>query len=207
LPPLSILSCESPLVRRTALLLLAASLAACKCGSSFVTPAAPPVEVRIAYGSEKKTWLEEQAKAFLGTKTKSGRAIRLEARAMGSGEAVQGILDGSLRPHVFSPASGAYVALLNQRWLGTAGRTKPISPAGDPVVLSPVVIAMWKPMAEALGWPQKQLGWADLLRVAHDPKGWAGHGHPESPARDRSRPCRPSSTAAKSPRSGARPTL
>jgi Ca-activated chloride channel family protein len=166
-------------MRRAALIFLAASLAACKCGSSFTAPAAPPVDIRIAYGSEKKTWLEEQAKAFEGTKTKSGRPIRLQPRAMGSGEAVQGILDGSLKPHVFSPASGAYVALLNQRWLGTAGRTKPISPAGDPVVLSPVVIAMWKPMAEALGWPQKQLGWADLLRVAHDPKGWAAHGHPE----------------------------
>lgn len=165
-------------------LLLLAALGGCKCGAQTFAPLSPPpapVEVRIAYGSEKKTWFEEQAAAFqrAAPRTKSGRPIHLQLKAMGSGEAVQGILDGSLQPHVFSPASGAYIALLDQRWLSVAGRTKPISPAGEPVVLSPVVIAMWRPMAEALGWPGKQLGWSDLLRVARGSKGWAAFGRPE----------------------------
>src|SRR6266849_2045295 len=175
-------------------LFLVAALGGCKCGAQTFAPIAPaPVGVRIAYGSEKKTWLEEQASAFqqAAPRTKAGRPIRLQLKAMGSGEAVQGILDGTLQPHVFSPASGAYIALLDQRWLSVAGRTRPISPAGEPVVLSPLVIAMWRPMAEALGWPGKSLGWSDLLRVAADPKGWGtfehsewgsfklGHTHPE----------------------------
>jgi Ca-activated chloride channel family protein len=46
-------------------------------------------------------------------------------------------------------------------------------------VLSPVVIAMWKPMAEALGWGQKPVGWSDVLALARDQRGWAAHGHPE----------------------------
>src|SRR5713101_7433291 len=177
-------------------LFLVAALGGCKCGAQTFAPIAPPpapVGVRIAYGSEKKTWLEEQASAFqqAAPRTKAGRPIRLQLKAMGSGEAVQGILDGTLQPHVFSPASGAYIALLDQRWLSVAGRTRPISPAGEPVVLSPLVIAMWRPMAEALGWPGKQLGWSDLLRVARSAKGWGtfehsewgsfklGHTHPE----------------------------
>src|SRR5882757_4458435 len=86
---------------------------------------------------------------------------------------------GELKPHVFSPASGAYVALLNRSWLSQPGHTAPLSPAGEPVVLSPLVIATWKPMAEALGWPQKALGWKDLIKVNADPKGWGAHGHPE----------------------------
>jgi len=46
-------------------------------------------------------------------------------------------------------------------------------------VLSPIVIAMWKPMAEALGWPDKPIGWADILTVSRDPAGWGKLGHPE----------------------------
>jgi len=135
----------------------------------------------IAYGSEKRLWLEEQARQFMqtGAKTKTGKPIQVQGRAMGSGEATQDILSGALQPHVFSPASGAYIALLNQRWLSVAGHLKPLCPAGEPVVLSPMVIAIWKPMAEALGWPGHPLGWSDLLKVSADPKGWGAYGHSE----------------------------
>ena len=149
---------------------------------SAPAPAAqPPVTVVIAYGSEKKTWLDEQVKTWLAgmPTTKSGRPIKVDARAMGSGDAAASILDGTLKAHVFSPASSAYVALLNQQWLSQPGHTKPLVPAGDALVLSPIVIAMWQPMAEALGWPKKQLGWSDLLKVNADKRGWGAYGHPE----------------------------
>jgi Ca-activated chloride channel family protein len=156
------------------------------------SPNTAPVELVVVYGSEKKTWLEESAKKFMaeGGRTKGDRPIQIVSKAMGSGEAQAAILDGSLKPHVFSPASGAYVTLLNDAWLAK-GNGKPLSPAGEPVVLSPVVIAMWKPMAEALGWPEKAIGWGTLLGIAADPKGWGkfdrpewgrlklGHTHPE----------------------------
>jgi Ca-activated chloride channel homolog len=158
-----------------------------KSASSRPGGGAEPVRLVVAYGSEKKTWLEEQVRAFAGSgaRTASGRPIAIDAKAMGSGEAVQAILTGALKPHVFSPASGAYIGVLNQAWMSRtagaagAGAGTPIAPAGEPVVLSPVVIAMWKPMAEALGWPGKQLGWSDLIRVAKERKGWAALGHPE----------------------------
>jgi Ca-activated chloride channel family protein len=38
---------------------------------------------------------------------------------------------------------------------------------------------MWKPMAEALGWPDKALGWADIARLAVSEKGWEDLGYPE----------------------------
>ncbi|MEP7124034.1 MAG: VWA domain-containing protein [Byssovorax sp.] len=140
-----------------------------------------PITITVAYGSEKKTWLEEQATAFKASfaKTKSGRPILVQTQAMGSGEAVQGIVSGTLKPHVFSPASALYVTMLNNAWSAKAGNAKPISPAGEPLVLSPIVVAMWKPMAEALGWPGKSIGWSDLLKVNADPKGWGALGHPE----------------------------
>jgi Ca-activated chloride channel homolog len=163
-------------------------------GPSAVAPTkGAPVTLTIAYGSEKKTWLDEQVKAFLASspKTASGRAIAIDAKAMGSGEALTAITSGQLKAHVFSPASALYVTLLNDAWLSKAGNTKPLARPGEPLVLSPVVIAMWKPMAEALGWPKKQLSWNDLLKVSANPKGWGalgfaewgkfklGHCHPE----------------------------
>ena len=144
-------------------------------------PIATPLELRIAYGSEKKAWLEEQIAAFNGSgaRTAGGAPIRVVGTASGSGEAMTAILDGNSQPHVFSPASGAYLALLNQAWLSRDNHTKALAPAGEPIVLSPIVIAMWKPMAEALGWPGKELGWADLVKLAKDPRGWASHDRPE----------------------------
>ena len=38
---------------------------------------------------------------------------------------------------------------------------------------------MWKPMAEALGWPEKALGWRDILSMAGSREGWAGRGFPQ----------------------------
>ena len=46
-------------------------------------------------------------------------------------------------------------------------------------MLTPLVIAMPKPMAEALGWPDTPIGFADILALANDPQGWAKFGHPE----------------------------
>ncbi|QRN99591.1 VWA domain-containing protein [Archangium violaceum] len=141
----------------------------------------PALVLTVAYGSEKKSWFEEQARAFerSGAKTKSGRSIQVRGQAMGSGEAVQDIVSGKLRAHVYSPASSAYLPLLNSAWLMSSSRTKPVVGEGEPLLLSPIVIAMWKPMAEALGWPGKPIGWADLMKVAADKRGWGAYGHPE----------------------------
>lgn len=144
-------------------------------------PVGEPLELVVVYGSEKKTWFEEAARAFEsgGAATKAGRPIKVVGKPMGSGEAAQAILDGSIKAHVFSPASGAYITLLNETWLATGSHTRPLCPAGEPLVLSPIVIAMWKPMAEAMGWPDKDIGWADIIKISRDKRGFGALGHPE----------------------------
>lgn len=150
-------------------------------GGGGAGPSAKALELRISYGSEKKAWLEEQIQAFeaSGATTDSGRPIDVVSAASGSGEAMQAILSGQAQPHIFSPASSAYLALLNDAWRQQEGHTAPLAPAGEPLVLSPVVIAIWKPMAQALGWPDKDVGWADLLKVSASGQGWSSFGHPE----------------------------
>ncbi len=38
---------------------------------------------------------------------------------------------------------------------------------------------MWRPMAEVLGWPDKPIGWDEIVALSADPQGWATYGHPE----------------------------
>ncbi len=47
------------------------------------------------------------------------------------------------------------------------------------IVRTPLVIAMWEPMAKALGYPKKKLGFKDILDLARSNQGWAAYGHPE----------------------------
>ena len=46
-------------------------------------------------------------------------------------------------------------------------------------MLTPLVIAMPQPMAEATGYPGTPFSWADLLRLSTSGEGWAAIGHPE----------------------------
>jgi Ca-activated chloride channel family protein len=177
-------------IKRWVFLGLAAAAVAVSCkqegskaggsGGGGQRPDPDAISLTIVYGSEKKTWLDEQIRAFNASRTQlAGHPIYVTGKAMGSGEAMTAIVSGTDKPAVFSPASGAYVTLLNQAWQARAGNSRPIAPAGEPLVLSPIVIAMWKPMAEALGWPDKPIGWRDILAVSQDPKGWGKLGHPE----------------------------
>ena len=38
---------------------------------------------------------------------------------------------------------------------------------------------MWEPMADALGYPGKPIGFADILDLASSPGGWRRYGRPE----------------------------
>jgi Ca-activated chloride channel family protein len=81
------------------------------------------------------------------------------------------------RPVIWSPAASSWGAILDQR-LADAGQP---AMTGDftSFMLTPLTIAMPRPMAEALGWPDEPIGFADILALTRDPQGWAAHGHPE----------------------------
>jgi Ca-activated chloride channel family protein len=54
-----------------------------------------------------------------------------------------------------------------------------VSETCPPTVLAPIGFAMWRPMAEALGWPDKPISWEDIVKLSADPEGWKTLGHPE----------------------------
>ena len=113
-------------------------------------------------------------------KTAGGQAIFVEAIPLGSGESMDLIINGTEQADIWSPASSLYLPLALDAWAKkNAGAVLLDASKAQPLVHSPVVIAMWKPMAQALGWPDQQIGWHDLADLAASGKTWADYGHPE----------------------------
>ena len=42
-----------------------------------------------------------------------------------------------------------------------------------------MVMAMPKPMAEAIGWPRTDVGWRDLIGLVAEQKGWKALNQPQ----------------------------
>jgi Ca-activated chloride channel family protein len=169
-------------------LVLALFAGACKAKrgptSAESEPAVSPVpqgsiELVFPYGSEKEKWINDVTESFNRSrmKTSTGKPIFVRAIPLGSGETMDQILSGELQAHIASPASAAFIKLGNAQSRTKTG--KDLIASTDNLVLSPVVIAMWKPMAEAIGWGKKPVGWSDILSLARNPKGWSAYGYPQ----------------------------
>jgi Ca-activated chloride channel family protein len=136
----------------------------------------------MSYGSEKKAFLTDSIAAFHATRpqTASGRPVRIEAIAEGSAESMESILAGRQDIAVWSPASSLLVDVLNDRFLeGRGVGAGKLVENAPPLVLSPVVIAFWEPMARALGWPDEPIGWADVAALTTAAEGWSRFGQPQ----------------------------
>lgn len=142
-------------------------------------PSGNAIELVFPYGSEKEKWIADLTSQFNREQHKitDGRPIFVTAKPMGSGEAMDEVLAGRIQAHIVSPASAAFIQLANAESRAKTGRD--LVGNTENLVLSPVVIAMWKPMAEAIGWGKKPVGWADILAIARNPKGWAAYGFPQ----------------------------
>lgn len=163
-------------------LLIVATLMLFACGgseSSFLS-LEKIIRVDIVYGSEKKEWLEPLVQQYNNEKHKTadGSTIVVSATPMGSIESINAILAGQIQPTVWSPASSVYIPVVNAEWRKQHS-VDLVEGTPKDLVLSPVVIAMWKPMTEALGWPGTSLGWTDIAALSTSKEGWARYGYPE----------------------------
>ena len=145
-------------------------------------PAANPRELRVLVASSntKRNWLDEVAAAFNRERRRSasGRLIVIEVDHVTSGGSMNAILGGSLQPVAWSPGDGSWVAQLAETWQRREGKAI-ASEACRPTVYALLGFAMWRPMAETLGWPDTPIGWDTIVALAADPQGWAGYGRPE----------------------------
>jgi Ca-activated chloride channel homolog len=166
--------------------LVALFAAAAGMHASPATAQSDCVVVDMAVSPEKVDLLTTLAKRFNGSDSANvdDECITVKVAKKASGEGASLLTDdwpdpkaNGPRPVVWSPAASAWGEVVNQR-RADAGK-KLITPAGKPFMLTPLVIAMPKPMAEALGYPNTPIGYGDILRLANDAAGWGALGHPE----------------------------
>ena len=149
-------------------------------GSSGGTtaPATAPagaVTVSFAYSPEKEKLLAGLVNAFNASGAQvDGKKVFVAASNVSSGDAQTKIAEGRLKLTAWSPSSSLWGRLLNYE------ADQPYAPDTSPsIVRTPLVIAMWEPMARALGYPKRKLGFADILKLARSNQGWGAYGKPE----------------------------
>jgi Ca-activated chloride channel family protein len=138
-------------------------------------------KVEVASSPEKVQLLTQLAEEF--NKSASGCDVHVTRKSSGAGATA--LVDGwrdtdrdGPQPVIWTPSSSLWGGVVNQR--RAAAGQPPIVPAtGQSFMQTPLVIAMPRPMAQALGWPTTPIGYADLLKLSQDPQGWASKGHPE----------------------------
>jgi Ca-activated chloride channel family protein len=142
--------------------------------------------VDVAVSSEKIDLMNDLARSFNGSDAAkiSGGCAFVQPYSKSSGGATDLLAtewpeegEGK-RPVIWSPAASSWGQILNQR-LADDGREAMVRDDAVRFQLTPLVIAMPKPMADALGYPAKPIGWADIARLATSKEGWAAYGHPE----------------------------
>jgi len=147
----------------------------------------PPVEIGIAYGTEKQRWLEWAVTKFADTS--EGKRIKVNLIPMGSLEGAHALLAGDQRINAWSPASAAYKDIFVQEWQ-VKYNNNPIV-REEPIALSPMVFVVWDERYQAFIQKYKTMslqtidqalqakgGWDE---IAHHPE-WGlfkfGHTHP-----------------------------
>ncbi|MCY2987966.1 MAG: extracellular solute-binding protein [Planctomycetota bacterium] len=145
------------------------------------------IEIGIAYGTEKRNWLEWAAGQFVDTD--DGSRIRVNLLPMDSLESAHAILDGDERIHVWSPASSLYRETLLHAW-EAKHEGQPILKE-ETLALTPLVLVMWKDRYDAYAARCPEVSLRTFSYAMHAKQGWAtiagrpqwgrfkfGHTHP-----------------------------
>ncbi|MDX6661415.1 MAG: Ca-activated chloride channel [Solirubrobacteraceae bacterium] len=144
-------------------------------GGSATKPASDAIRVSFVYSPEKQKLIQPLIEKFNAEGRRSaGRPVFIEGQVVSSGDAETKIAKRQLQPVLWSPASSLWGRLVNFE-----GDRSWVPDTNPSIVRTPLLIAMWEPLARALGWPRKPIGFADVLKLALDRRGLGAYGHPE----------------------------
>jgi len=156
------------------------------CGIGGEGPPGDAVVIDVVANSSLNPWLEEAVAAFneQELETGAGDPVWVMLTATDAGQAVLDFQEVPA-PDLWIPDSQVWANVLAKE--GVAGFQGQCTSVAE----SPLVIAMWQPLAESLGWPSRDLGWLDIGSLAADPGAWTyysggrfgdvlrlGHTHP-----------------------------
>jgi Ca-activated chloride channel homolog len=149
--------------------------------------AGPTVKVVVWSSGEKMNYLRDIVQRFNEERHDakelfadgSSRPIEIQAMTVNSGPMADLLVNNLSRgqefpsdtpaPHLISPSVDHWLSSVNYR---TGTQVFDLANTHD-LARTPVVIAMYEEMAQVLGWPNREIGWADIVDLATDPRGWA----------------------------------
>ncbi len=127
--------------------------------------------------------LPEMAAEFNRTvhRTRSGKRIEIKVIYYGSSEQAEDLLSRVTRgvpvdrnrpnPTIVTPSAAHWLVPVNH----AAGRTIVDLKTAKSIARAFIGIVTYQEMAECLGWPDKKIGYADIVALRNDPLGWAGY--------------------------------
>ncbi|HEX6386250.1 MAG TPA: VWA domain-containing protein [Anaerolineae bacterium] len=156
-------------------LLFVALLALAALACDLVESGGPPgnaIVVNVAASTSLTPWLETAVADFndAGIENDEGRPFFAVLHPIEAGEAVTELAGGA-------PGDGTSTALWipdEPVWVNVLANQGNDAFQGDctSVAESPLVIGMWREVAESLGWPGLPVGWLDVGSLAADPAAW-----------------------------------
>jgi Ca-activated chloride channel family protein len=152
------------------LVMLSLPALACSVFGRDVSNSAPrnALVVNVVANSSLEPWLATAVTQFNDSEseTSNGDQIYVELHTAESGLAVTQIASGELTGALWIPEEPVWANLLADQGNNTF-QSDCVS-----VAESPLVIGMWRDVAESLGWPGLPLGWLDVGSLAGDPSAW-----------------------------------
>lgn len=134
--------------------------------------AAPPpsAELTIAYSPEKAELFKSLVDSFNAQSPKSPEGTRLIVKTveLEPDAMIAGAIAGSFQ--AMSPDSSIWLGQVDRAWADAHGGEGTLVGQTTRYAVSPVVIAMWRDVAQSMGYPGKELGWSDLLAKAQADK-------------------------------------
>jgi extracellular solute-binding protein len=126
------------------------------------------VEIGIAYGTEKRSWLEWAVQEF--AKTADGQKVKVNLIPKGSQEGAQALIAGDKAINAWSPASSLYKEIFVQDWQ--------IKYSNNPILkeeslaLTPMVFVMWNERYQAFVQKYKSVNFTTVSQALKEKGGW-----------------------------------
>src|SRR5258708_23430987 len=139
------------------------------------------ITVNFTYSTEKSQWMQAAVAAFQKQGvTYNGKLIQVVPNQLGSVDAQAKILNGSIQPTAWSPASFLELNLLNTKWKQKSAGKDIIPYSGDlasrSLVFSPLVFAIWQDRAHVLQKKYGGIDWSSFHSAFILKRGWGDNG-------------------------------
>ncbi len=121
--------------------------------------------VDVVANTSLEPWLQTAVTEFNATNptTSSETPVYMMVHGVESGQQVTDMSAGISQPALWIPDSPVWVNLAAEQGISSYQANC------ESVAQSPLVIGMWRELAESLGWPGFPLGWLDVGSLAQDP--------------------------------------